>query len=63
MNGDSLWDSSIIAILVIICVMYVGRHLLRLFGKGEGACGSSCCSGSSSSCDTEPTAKKEGGAS
>ncbi|MBF0094038.1 MAG: hypothetical protein HQL34_05785 [Alphaproteobacteria bacterium] len=62
MSENSLWDASVIAILAIACAVYIGRRALRLFGKGGGACGSSCCSGGSG-CDAGPVAEKGKGTS
>ena len=60
MSGNSVWDYVALAVVFIVCAVYITRRALRLFGKEKGgsACGSSCCS-DNSGCSGGPAAKKD----
>ncbi|MBF0560751.1 MAG: hypothetical protein HQL37_01795 [Alphaproteobacteria bacterium] len=46
MNGENLWNYSVVAIIGVVTATVIGRHLMRMFGKGGGgSCGSCCSSG------------------
>lgn len=46
MSGDSWWDYTVLALILIPCAAYVIHRARRMFGKGGGGCGGCCgCDG------------------
>jgi len=45
MSGDSLWDYTVLALILAPCIIFVIHRARRMFGKGGGCGGCSGCGG------------------